>query len=510
MFERLDVLLVIPGDLSRVYQSLAEEHAIEPPAKARLIAAYLMRRNQSVDLIDANVMDCTPEMMANEVELRNPRLVVVPVYGFNPSSSTHTMPAARAYAQAIKDLCPTTPIIFTGTHPAALPAKTLREEPIDYVCDGEGPVTVYELLQALENGGSTKNVGSLWYLEDGVVTHNTPASLLDLNAEPAMDAWFLTDPRKYYAHDWHSFYVDYNDRSPYANVNGSEGCPFHCEFCNIQSPFRAGESLVQFDAVNSFRHLSPELFVKEIIFLYEKYGVSLVKIPDEMFFLGDYPMRIAELLIKWNPRVGDRLNMWCYSRVDTCNQKYLETMRRAGFRWLCLGIEAANSKVRSGQDKKFNEDRIYEVVKRMETVGIEGCLNYIFGLPNETSESMQETYDLAVSLNGTFSNFYCTQALPGSALYRQALANGYQLPERSDGPGWIGHSQYSYETEPYYVGSALTPQQILAFRDQAHVAYYSRPEYRARLLNDPKFGETAVKNIERMLARFPLKRKLLE
>src|SRR3990167_7353093 len=189
---RLDVLFVIPGNLEQVYQDLSRKHATEPPAKARFVAAYLMRRGCGVDLIDANVDGFMPELMAEKVKELNPYLVVMPVYGFNPSSSTQTMPAARSFAQAIKRICPTIPIIMMGTHPAGLPQKTLQDEPIDYVCGGEGPITIHELLLALKSGGELndiKNVRSLWYWVDGKIVHNAPAPLIDLNLEPALIGW---------------------------------------------------------------------------------------------------------------------------------------------------------------------------------------------------------------------------------------------------------------------------------------------------------------------------------
>lgn len=511
---RLDVLFVIPSVRTDGTYGPVRKDAIEPPAKARFMAAYLMRRNVSVDLIDSNVTDDTPEQMADKVRDADPILVVMPVYGFNPSSSTQTMPSARAYAKAIKEVSPMTPIIMSGTHPAALPEKTLREEPIDFVCGGEGPITVHELLQAIQGGSGIEKVRGLWRREDSGVVHNDPAPLIDLNAEPAILGWKLMDPRKYRAHNWHTFYRDFADRGPYANTYSVEGCPFHCDFCNIQAPYREGESyLIQIGqlkpGVNSYRFLRPELFVEELTFLRENYGVKYVKVPDEMFALNQrHVLDICRLV---SEKHGDWFDFWVYARVDTCKPRMLEPLRAAGFRWLALGIEAANSSVRSGQDKQFNDESIYKVVEQMHAAGIEGALNYIFGLPGETPESLRETYNMAVALNGAFANFYCTQALPGSALYREALANGYPLPERLGGPGWIGHAQYGYDTEPYFVGDALTPAQILQFRDWAHVNYYRRPEYRAKFLSDPKFGEVALRNIDEWVANIgKLKRRIVE
>lgn len=517
--DSLDVLFVIPKNVQDFSVSTVPD-AIEPPAKARFMMAYLDRRGCSQAIIDTNLTNETPEELASKVLEANPLFVMMPVYGYNPSASTQTMVSAREYAQAIKDLLPNMPIMFSGTHPAAIPEKTLKTEPIDFVCSGEGPITVYEMIQAVKAGGSydvIQKVHSLWYWSFGAkgsrVAHNEPAPLIDLNEEPALPGWKFMDPRKYVAHHWQSFYQDMDQRMPYANPYSREGCPFHCGFCNIQATYRDGEHYLREmnqlrPGVNSFRSLRPELFVQEVTYLVETYGVKTFKIPDEMFWLGDHWSQIFKMLAE---RFGDELNFWCYVRVDTCKPRDMDIYRAGGGRWAAFGIEAANSKVRSGQDKKFNDDFIYKQIAAMHAAGIEGALNYIFGLPGDTLESMEATYKLASELNGTYGNFYCTQALPGSnELYDEAMRDGYPMPERPGGPGWIGHAQYSFDSEPYYKGNDLTPAQILKFRDDAHVRYYRRPEYRARILGDPKFGRVAMENIDSWIAQIEkLPRRLL-
>lgn len=487
---KLDVLFVIPANVLDIRGGVPD--AIEPPAKARFMLAYLLRRNVSVELFDTNITNDTPEEMARKVVVADPHLVVMPVYGYNPSASTQTMVSARRFAEEVKKLVPHLPIIFTGTHPAAVPEITLLTEPaVDYVCGGEGPITVHELLQTIKAGSRVEdihNVRSLWYREDNAVRHNLEAPLIDLNQEPALPGWKYMDPRKYRPHHWQRFYKvlgpngEFLDE-PYANPYSVEGCPFHCDFCNIQAPYREGEKIASRlnllkSATNSFRRVSPDTFVEEVAYLVEEYGVRFFKIPDEMYGIGSHPMEVAKLV---RDRFGDSLNFWCYFRIDTCKPQHLDLLRSAGFRWISLGIEAADSKVRSGQNKKFGEETIYKVVDKVHAAGIEGAMNYIFGLPGETMKSMEATLKLAGDLNGTYGNFYCTQALPGSKLYSNAKAKSYPLPERLGGPGWIGHAQYSEESEPFYDGHVLTPAQILAFRDWAQVFYYSRPEYKERL-----------------------------
>ena len=191
---RLDVLFVIPNGRAPGAYGPVAKGATEPPAAARFSAAYLMRRNCSVNLFDTNVSDAAPDQVAFDVRSLNPHLVVIPVYGFNPSSSTQTMPSARTFAVCIKEVAPEIPIMFMGTHPAALPKQTLLEEPIDYVCSGEGPVTIHQLLQALKAGSDVSRVPSLWYRKDGGACTRCPRRSLTLTKNPRFPGGSLWIP----------------------------------------------------------------------------------------------------------------------------------------------------------------------------------------------------------------------------------------------------------------------------------------------------------------------------
>ena len=130
--------------------------------------------------------------------------------------------------------------------------------------------------------------------------------------------------------------------------------------------------------------------------------------------------------------------------MDTVKDEFLDKLNRAGFRWLALGIESGSKHVRDGVEKgRFGLEEILQVVKKIQDAGINVIGNYIFGLPDDTFESMQETLDLAIEANCEFANFYCAMAYPGSKLYTMALEKGWELPD-----SWIGYSQHSFETMP--------------------------------------------------------------
>ena len=82
-----------------------------------------------------------------------------------------------------------------GTHPSALPKRTLLEEPYTYVCQGEGPATILGLVIALRAPQhSLREVPGLWHMEKGVPVGNAPAQLLtNLDCEVPGQAWDLLD-----------------------------------------------------------------------------------------------------------------------------------------------------------------------------------------------------------------------------------------------------------------------------------------------------------------------------
>ena len=236
----VDVLFITPGSRSAVYQELGDTFsAIEPPSLAGLFATYIRNKGLSVDIIDAPAHNLSPLGVARLVaENYKPLLVVMVVYGFQPSASTQNMPAAGETCAALKKLDIDCKIMMTGTHPAALPERAMREESIDYVCDREGPQTILQTALALKSP-SPKFGGilSLWYRDNGRIVSNPPGELMDdLDNEMPGVAWDLLPMDKYRAHNWHCF-ERIHERSPYVSMHTSLGCPYKFSFFFINSPF---------------------------------------------------------------------------------------------------------------------------------------------------------------------------------------------------------------------------------------------------------------------------------
>ena len=154
MKKSIDVLFVNPGSRQQVYQNLSDEFsAIEPPAFAGLFATHIRRKGYGVDILDAHTHGMDSLEAAQRItQDYNPYLVVMVVYGYQPSGSTQNMTAAGEICRFVKEGDRTIKILMTGTHPAALPEQTMREENVDFVCDREGPGTILKTLEALKAG----------------------------------------------------------------------------------------------------------------------------------------------------------------------------------------------------------------------------------------------------------------------------------------------------------------------------------------------------------------------
>lgn len=496
MLNTSDVLLINPGGRKRIYQSLSDDlAAIENPVWVGLLASFLIARGRSVSVLDANAENLSPAECALRAADMNHRLTVVTVYGHNPSASTQMMPSAGAICREIKKLSPDHPVMLLGGHVSALPLRTLEDEEADYTCRGEGPLTILSLLEALE-GGRPEDIEKVpgLVLRGRDLGCTVPAPLIeDPSVEMPQMPWHLLPMSTYRAHNWHCF--GGGDRKPYAAIYTTLGCPYKCSFCCIQAPFKPGEAAIGMkNTINSYRFFDPRRVIGWIDTLVQEYGVRNIKFADEMFVLNKRHVEaICDLIIER----GYDLNIWAYARVDTVQDALLEKMRRAGVTWLAFGIEAGSSKVRDAVSKSFSRETIRDAIERVKRAGFSVGGNFIFGLPQDDHQSMQETLDLAIDLQPEYANFYCAMAYPGSALYDDALRSGARLPKT-----WAGYSQHAVDCLPLAT-SHLESHEVVAFRDAAFKTFYSDPSYLSMM--ERKFGRAALDEI-RFMTSFDLER----
>lgn len=497
--KQLDILFIHPNASKKIYQDLSKDFsAIEPPIWAGMLTSHCLKKGFGAEILDCEALGLDDKQSAEQVKSCNPRVACLVIYGQQPSASSQNMEGAVSLADEIKKLAPQIKILFVGGHVAALSREVLeRHSSVDMVCQNEGVYTISNLLKT-NLKDKLSHVAGLGWRDGKNIILNPPSPIVekkDLPEDLPGVCWDKLPMDRYRTALWHAL-PNNSERQPFAALYTSLGCPMKCSFCMINIINRQENEYSDGSAV--FRYWDPEFIIRDFD-TFAKMGIKNIKIADELFVLNaNHFVKLCQLIIER----GYKFNIWCYSRIDTVKENYLDTLKKAGVNYLALGIESGNTKVRKDVTKgRFEDVDIRGVVQKIRDHDINVAANYIFGLPEDTLETMQMTLDLAMEMNTEMANFYSAMAYPGSPLYGIAKKEGWKLPQT-----YAGYSQHSYHTQPLPT-KHLTAEQVLAFRDEAWMKYHTSPKF-LELLKQ-KFGQTAVDETLKS-TKIKLKRKILE
>jgi len=508
-----DILFVVPNNANNTYQELSQKYsAIETPTWALLLAESCRSKGYKVGILDCLAENLGEEEIFNRVSKINPKLILFVVYGQNVNAGTTSMSGATRISNYLKKNSINIPISYVGSHVQALPKETLqKEKSIDFVFTNEGVYALHNVLKNVKINIEvlSKTNGIAYRDENNRVIFNKPEKLVP---QERMDidlpgyAWDLLPYKEkpldlYRSPMWHAEYIEDN-RTPYAAIQTSLGCQFKCSFCMINILNRNDNDEIGVASnYSGMRFWSTNFIIKEFDKLI-KLGVKTIRIVDEMFLLNPkYYLPLCKELALRNHE--DKLRLWAYSRIDTVkNPEVLEIVRKAGIKWLALGIESGDKKVRLEVAKgRFEEVDVKKVIKQIHEADIEVMANYIFGLPGDNKKTISKTFNLSKELCTAGWNTYAAMALPGSQLYKEALEKKIKLPTQYDDYSFHSYSSQNLPTEH------LQDFEILELRDQAFIDYHSYKPFLLRI--EKKYGIEARKNIEQM-TQIKLKRKIVE
>lgn len=423
----MKVVLVRPN-----YQS----HIITPPLGLGYLASYLKRAGIATTLLDGLRDNLKAKVLLKRILSENPQAVGITCLTAYYNEAVELSRLLKKHGVRV---------ILGGMHPTFMPYETLSDSNADYVIRGEGEIALLKLVQ---NGFVNDGIAGVYSksdIENGRIPNEKAARILNLDEIPFPD-WEQMSPNSYPKAP-HGAIVKH---FPVGVITSTRGCPYTCTFC---------ASPKFYDRRIRFR--SPENVVAEITYLVEYFGVKEVHFEDDNLTLNrSHITRICQLLLE----KGTNVSWACPNgiRADTVDKSLMQLMKKSGCHSFTYGIESANPQILHNIKKQVTIETIERSINMASDVGISCHGFFIFGLPGETIETINESIRFAKHSKLSRAHFGILYIMPGTELWD--VLKGKFVHEY-----W---AQHRYGKEPNWLPDGLTREDLIQSQNRAFREFY--------------------------------------
>jgi len=419
----------------------------QPPLGLALIAAVLEDKYKVLPILDGNFCKNYLDELASVIKSQCPDVV-----GF--TGSTPFASKVMEGAQIVKQTNPNILVIIGGPHATVLPEKTLLKSPfIDIAVCGEGETIIQEIM----SGKPLEEIEGIVYRRDGKIVRNVKRTFItDLDSLPYPAFHLLPQfPNGYRPHPPRGV------RGVWTSILWSRGCPFNCTYCSRDASFG-----------RAVRNQSPEYIVGLIHYLHNQFGVNDVTFYDDCFTLNrKLVIKLLESMFPEN--LGFNLSWDCETRVDLVDLELLQAMKKAGCHTIAYGIEHGLwiHEIKGG---RATLDQAEKAIHWTHKAGINTIGYFMIGFPQETPKTILKTIAFAKKLDVTWAQFAITMPLPGSELYKEAVALNPSLDEYWDKLLYVSNEIIDL---PLFVNKEVSEKDLAYWRSRAYKNFYFRGGY---------------------------------
>jgi hypothetical protein len=225
-------------------------------------------------------------------------------------------------------------------------------------------------------------------------------------------------------------------RKPYFGITyySSYGCPEPCTFCC--SPIVTDRR---------WKAMAADRMLDDLQQLHERWGFDVVRFHDANF--GVLRKRFKDFA---RGKIDRKLPFWWNAFIETHtileskkkDPEALDLLAESGMYIAEIGAEAGSDAMMEKIGKPIHGDDNVEAAVEMDKRGICASVTYIIGYPGEPRESMVATIDqcrrLHVAAPLARPTVWPYRPIPGTAMWDQAIALGYQPPQKIEEWGSIG------------------------------------------------------------------------
>jgi hopanoid biosynthesis associated radical SAM protein HpnJ len=328
-------------------------------------------------------------------------------------------------AAALKADNPGLRIGLVGAHVAVNPARALAACPAaEFACHTEFDFTVREVAE----GRALDEVRGLTYRDPSGIRATPPRPVLEnMDELPFVVSVYERDLTVEH------YYIGYL-LHPYVSLYTGRGCRSKCTFCLW--PQTVGG--------HRYRTRSVEHVVAEIALARRRLPQVKEYFFDDDTFTDDLPR--AEEIARRLGRLGVT---WSCNAKANVPRATLKVMRDNGLRLLLVGYESGSQTILNNVKKGIRLDVARRFTRDAKDLGIKIHGTFILGLPGETRRTIETTIDFACDIDPDTMQVSLAAPYPGTALHRQAVAEGWLIGDALVGDDGTQQSPLSYPDLPH-------------------------------------------------------------
>jgi radical SAM PhpK family P-methyltransferase len=356
-----------------------------------------------------------------------------------------------------------------------------------YVIEGQGELTLSQVVSCLQHGGDLSSVPNLAYVENGRLRRTNV--LVENNS---LDENMV---------DWGGF--PGQDLGPTIQTRTARSCAFKCSFCNY--PTRAGALTLA----------SLETIEKELDSMQRLGNVTNAVFIDDTF---NVPFPRFKEICRMMIRKKYNLNWFSYFRCSNSDEEAIDLMAQSGCKGVFLGVESGSPSILTNMNKSATVEKYQKGIEWLRQRGILTFASMITGFPGETETTVQESIDFIRETKPDYYRsqmWYCEPGTPiqnrrdefkiqgEGFVWNHATMDSLDAMDHIDRMFltikeslWLPQWSFDFWIIPYLLGKGITLEQFKQFMSEAHhlltLEIASLPEEQKRSLQQ--------KHLESMIA----------
>ena len=374
------------------FRTKASTEMLFPPLGIASLAAQLHQRN-----IESKIFDCTFQAFGTVkkalIEYK-PDIVGI-------SSMILLSRNTFRFAELVRARLPEALLVVGGPMPTLYPER--YSGPFDLVFKGEsdlsfpnfcqdyytqelGRKTLYKLDLSAYPGLYGRTLDMI--VDNPIIHHNEP----ELRSFPLPDRSGFDHAQ--YQQSWLE-----KDGTKTTSLMVTLGCPFDCDFCSrpvFGHVYRKRDLGTVFEEIDQIGQL----------------GYDNLWIADDNFTLN---LRVLRRFCQ--RMLGHKMKWSCLSRSTGITLEIARFMKEAGCQKVYLGLESGSDATLRLMNKKATLEDAVQAVHHFRQAGIQVAAFFIVGYPGETADSIEQTFEFALSLPLDEISFNVPFPLPGSNLF---------------------------------------------------------------------------------------------